>query len=69
MFPTMSKRTSDFRTRDFGLPRGESGPPPLSEDLIAKLQKAVSAAQRNRMAQPQQNKNRESTPDTKKSVL
>jgi hypothetical protein len=64
----MSKRTSDFRPTDLGLTRGEPGPPPLSEDLIAKLQKAVSAAQRNRMAQPHHDTNLESTPDAKKSA-
>jgi hypothetical protein len=62
----MSKRTSDFRPTDPGLTRGEPGPPPLSEELIAKLQKAVTAAQRNRMAQPKQEINGPASPQAER---
>jgi hypothetical protein len=62
----MSKRTSDFRPTDPGLTRGEPGPPPLSKELIAKLQKAVSAARRNRIAQPKQEANGEAPPQSER---
>jgi hypothetical protein len=51
----MSKGTK--RTNGDMPPKGcpvteETNPPPLSEELIAKLQNAVSAAQRKRMPGP-----------------
>jgi hypothetical protein len=45
----MSKKTSDGEPRISRLTNGERTPPPLSEQLIAKLQGAVEAAQRKRM--------------------
>jgi hypothetical protein len=49
----MSKRTREGRPEK-GDPMSEqsTAPPLLSEHLIAQLQRAVSAAQRKRMAEP-----------------
>jgi hypothetical protein len=48
----MPKRTNDGRPEE-GYPMTEQATPmPLSEELIAKLQNAVRAAQRKRMPDP-----------------
>ena len=60
----MSKRASDFRPD--GLTRSEPSPPQLSEKLIARLQMAVSAAQRNRVAQPEPEEKGGATADARK---
>jgi hypothetical protein len=46
----MSKEANDRRPKQERSMRDGPTPPPLSEKLIAKLQNAVSAAQRQRMA-------------------
>jgi len=48
----MPKRTNDGRPKEDRPLTDESNPPLLSEELIAKLQNAVSAAQRKRMTGP-----------------
>jgi hypothetical protein len=48
----MSKETNDGRAKQRRLKTEQAAPPPLSEKLIAKLQIAVSAAQRKRMSDP-----------------
>ena len=48
----MSKGTYDGRPQEGCPMTDEAAPPPLSEELIAKLQNAVSAAQRKRMSDP-----------------
>jgi hypothetical protein len=48
----MPKRTSDTRPKQSRPNAGEPTPPFLSEKLIAKLQGAVSAAQRRRTPNP-----------------
>jgi hypothetical protein len=63
---TMSKRAGDFRPLDDVSPSGEPKPPLLSDKLIAKLQMAVTAAQRNRMATPKQEANGEQPPKSKR---
>jgi hypothetical protein len=48
----MAKKPGDGRPQK-GRPRtAQASPPPLSEELIAKLQGAVEAAQRKRMKAP-----------------
>jgi hypothetical protein len=48
----MSNGTNDGRPKKDRPMMDEAAPPPLSEELIAKLQRAVSAAQRKRMPDP-----------------
>ncbi len=48
----MSKKSNDGGPRLPRPKRSVSAPPPLSEELIAKLQGAVIAAQRKRNPQP-----------------
>ncbi len=48
----MSKETNDGRPKERRPKTEQATPPPLSEKLIAKLQIAVSAAQRKRMPDP-----------------
>jgi hypothetical protein len=51
------KRTRNGESKDVHPVKGERALPGLSEELVAKLQKAVQDAQRKRMAQPQLVKN------------
>jgi hypothetical protein len=48
----MSKRAIDDKSKQDRPMTGEATPPLLSEELIAQLQRAVSAAQRKRMPEP-----------------
>ena len=48
----MPKRTRDGRPKKSRQNAGEPTPPFLSESLIARLQRAVSTAQRKRMLKP-----------------
>jgi hypothetical protein len=48
----MPKKTSDDALKIDHLTLGEATPPLLSEKHIAQLQRAVEAAQRNRMLRP-----------------
>jgi hypothetical protein len=48
------KKTKNGESKDVRPMKGERPLPGLSDELVAKLQKAVQDAQRKRMAQPQQ---------------
>jgi len=48
----MSKKKSDYKSRDGHATSAESAPPQLSEKLIAQLQHAVGAARRKRHPTP-----------------
>jgi hypothetical protein len=48
------KKADDGKTKRSRLLSGEPAPPPLSEELIAQLQGAVSAAQRKKSAHSRQ---------------
>jgi hypothetical protein len=52
------KKTRDDESGDAHPPKGERALPGLSDELVAKLQKAVQDAQRKRTAQPQRPTNR-----------
>jgi hypothetical protein len=45
----MPKKSQDAEPKDAGPMQGERAPPPLSEEMIGKLQAAVDAARRERM--------------------
>jgi hypothetical protein len=55
----MSKKMSGGEPSEARLLKGERAPPLLSEELIAKLQGAVNAAQRKRTLQPSMQETKE----------